>query len=212
MSSLALTLAPPRSRTTARIAFQVACAVVGSFFVAGLAQVSIHLSFTPVPITGQTLGVLLIGGAYGPGLGAATLALYLLWGVVGLPVFAPQTDGSHLTGLHVLTLASVTAGYLWGFVVASGVVGWLSRRGWDRSMRSSIGAMLLGSIVLYAVGLPWLHHALPALTGKPATWQLTFEQGLYPFVVGDTLKLLFAAGLLPAAWRLLGRLRPHEGV
>ena len=112
MSTIALTLAPPRSRAVARISFQIACAVIGSFLVAGLAQISIHLGFTPVPITGQTLGVLLIGGAYGPGLGAVTLGVYLVWGVIGLPVFAPQPDGSHLTGLHVLTLASLTGSAL----------------------------------------------------------------------------------------------------
>ena len=212
MSTIALSLAPPRSRAAARIAFQVACAVVGSFFVAGLAQISIHLGFTPVPITGQTLGVLLIGGAYGPGLGAVTLGVYLVWGIIGLPVFAPQPDGSHLTGLHVLTLASLTGGYLWGFVLASGVVGSLSRRRWDRSIRSSIGAMLLGSVALYGIGIPWLHHALPGVTGGPVTWQFTLEQGLYPFVIGDTMKLMLAAGLLPTAWKLVQRLRPgREG-
>jgi biotin transport system substrate-specific component len=208
MSTIALTLAPPRSRAVARVSFQIACAVIGSFLVAGLAQISIHLGFTPVPITGQTLGVLLIGGAYGPELGAATLVLYLVWGAIGLPVFAPQADGSHLTGLHVLTFASVTGGYLWGFVLASGVVGWLSRRGWDRSINSSIGAMLLGSVALYGLGLPWLHHALPSLTGGPVTWRFTLEQGLYPFVIGDTVKLMLAAGFMPTAWKLVRRLHP----
>lgn len=211
MATLALTLAPPRPRTGARVAFQVGCAVAGSLLIAGLAQIQIHLSFTPVPITGQTLGVLLVGAAYGPGLGAATVGLYLLEGVVGLPVLAAQTDGSHLTGPDVLAFASVTGGYLFGFVLASGLVGSLSRRGWDRSFRSAIGAMLLGEVVLYAVGVPWLHHALPGLTGKPATWAFTLEQGLYPFIVGDTVKLLLAAGLLPGAWHVLRRARP-EGV
>jgi biotin transport system substrate-specific component len=201
VSTLALTLAPARSRTAPRVAFQVACAVVGSFLVAGLAQISIHLGFTPVPITGQTLGVLLIGAAYGPVLGAATLGLYLVWAAVGLPVLAPVA-GVHDTGVHVLTLSFATGGYLWGFVLASGLVGWLSRLGWDRTMRTSISAMFLGSIVVYAVGLPWLHHLLGG------TWQDTLALGLYPFVVGDTLKLLAAAGLLPAAWRVLRRLHP----
>ncbi|MEA2522269.1 MAG: biotin transport system substrate-specific component, partial [Actinomycetota bacterium] len=87
MSTLALTLAPSRSHSSARLVFQVACAAAGSALIAGLAQISIHLGFTPVPITGQTLGVLLVGAAYGPGLGTATVLLYLLEGVVGLPVF-----------------------------------------------------------------------------------------------------------------------------
>ena len=210
MSTIALTIAPPRTRATARLTFQIGCAVVGSFLLAGLAQISVHLPFTPVPITGQTLGVLLIGAAYGPALGAATIALYLMWAIVGLPVFAPGADGAHETGLEVLAFAGTTGGYLWGFVLASALVGWLSRRGWDRSIRSSISAMLLGSIVIYAVGVPWLHRALPALTGEPVTWADTFELGLYPFLIGDTVKLLLAAGLLPLAWRVLRRLRPRD--
>jgi biotin transport system substrate-specific component len=210
VSTLVLTLAPPRSRVAARVVYQVACAVGGSVLVAGLAQISIRLPFTPVPITGQTLGVLLVGAAYGPALGAATLALYLAWGLVGLPVFAPNADGSHETGLQVLRATSATGGYLIGFVAAAGLTGWLSRRGWDRDIRSSIGAMLLGSIAIYAVGVPWLYHALPAtIDGNPVTLDTALSFGLYPFIVGDTLKLLVAAGLLPVAWRVLERLRPE---
>jgi biotin transport system substrate-specific component len=209
VSTIALTLAPPRSRAVARIAFQVGCALAGSALIAGMAQLSFPLPFTPVPITGQTLGVLLVGAAYGPGLGAATLGLYLLWGVLGLPVFAPNATGSHDTGLEVLRATSFTGGYLWGFVIAAAVVGWLARRGWDRSFRSSIGAMLLGSIAIYAAGVPWLYHALPpTIEGTPVTLETALSFGLYPFIIGDTLKLLVAAGLLPLAWRLFDHLRP----
>ena len=212
MSTLVLTLAPPRSRAVARVGFQVACAVGGSVLVAGLAQISFWLPFTPVPITGQTLGVLLVGAAYGPALGAATLGLYVFWGLVGLPVFAPNADGSHDTGLQVLRATSATGGYLIGFVVAAALTGWLSRLGWDRNIRSSIGAMLLGSIAIYAVGVPWLYHALPpAIDGNPVTLDTALSFGLYPFIIGNTFKLLVAAGLLPVAWRLLERLRPEEG-
>jgi biotin transport system substrate-specific component len=207
VSTIALILAPPRSHAAARVTFEIACAVVGSFLVAGLAQVSFSLPFTPVPITGQTLGVLLVGAAYGPGLGAATMLLYLAWAVIGLPVLAPQ-DGVHDTGPAVLRLTAATGGYLWGFVLAAWLTGWLARRGWDRSFRSSIGSMLLGSIVIYAVGVPWLHHALPAIVGGPVTVEDTLQAGLYPFIIGDTLKLLAAAGLLPAAWALIAKLRP----
>ena len=206
MSTIALTLAPPRSRSAARVMFEIACAVVGSFLIAGLAQISFALPFTPVPITGQTLGVLLVGAAYGPGLGAATILLYLVWAVVGLPVLAP-VDGVHDTGLDVLRLTAATGGYLWGFVLAAALTGWLARRGWDRSFRSSIGAMLLGSIVIYAVALPWLHHMLAS-----ATVEETLQAGLYPFIIGDTLKLLAAAGVLPAAWALLKKLRPRNPI
>ncbi len=206
MSTIALTLAPPRSRVAARVTFEIACAVVGSFLIAGLAQVSFALPFTPVPITGQTLGVLLVGAAYGPGLGAATIVLYLVWAVVGLPVLAP-VDGVHATGLDVLRLTAATGGYLWGFVLAAALTGWLARRGWDRTFQSSIGAMLLGSIVIYAVALPWLHHVLTS-----ATIEETLQAGLYPFIIGDTLKLLAAAGVLPAAWTLMKKLRPGNRI
>ena len=206
MSTIALTLAPPRSRVTARVTFEIACAVVGSFLIAGLAQISFSLPFTPVPITGQTLGVLLVGAAYGPGLGAATILLYLVWAVVGLPVLAP-VDGVHATGLDVLRLTAATGGYLWGFVLAAALTGWLARRGWDRTFRSSIGAMLLGSIVIYAVALPWLHHVMGS-----STIEETLQAGLYPFIIGDTLKLLAAAGVLPAAWALMKKLRPRNRI
>lgn len=206
MSTIALTLAPPRSRSAARVIFEIACAVVGSVLIAGLAQISFSLPFTPVPITGQTLGVLLVGAAYGPGLGAATILLYLVWAVVGLPVLAP-VDGVHDTGLDVLRLTAATGGYLWGFVLAAALTGWLARRGWDRSFRSSIGAMLLGSIVIYAVALPWLHHVLAS-----STVEETLQAGLYPFIIGDTLKLLAAAGVLPAAWALMKKLRPRNRI
>jgi biotin transport system substrate-specific component len=204
VSTIATELAPRRSDATARIGFRLACAVAGSLLVAGLAQISFTLPFTPVPITGQTLGVLLVGAAYGPALGAASLGLYLLWAIAGAPVLAPEADGSHRSGLEVLRLASATGGYLWGFVAAAGLTGWLASRGWDRSPRSSISAMLLGSIAIYACGVPWLMFSL----GVPLAEAL--ELGLYPFVIGDLLKLMAAAVLLPAAWSVVRRSRPGE--
>src|SRR5262245_18462854 len=205
MTTLALRFAPTASRGRSRLAFQVGCAVVGAVLLAGLAQFTIYLPFTPVPITGQTLGVLLVGAAYGPGLGATTLLLYLVWAVIGLPVLAPQ-DGVHDTGIAVLRLTAATGGYLWGFVLAAGLTGWLARRGWDRTIRSSIGSMLLGSIAIYLVGVPWLHQALPAIVGAPVTVEDTLQAGLHPFIIRDTLKLLAAAGVLPAAWALMKKL------
>jgi biotin transport system substrate-specific component len=207
LSSLVLTLAPPSTRHTARATYTAVCVFAGSLAVAVLAQVSIRLPFTPVPITGQTLGVLVVGAAFGPGLGALTLGAYLLEGVIGLPVFAPQADGAHLTGPSALSLGSATGGYLWGFLVAAAVVGWLSRRGWDRTLGSAIGAMFVGELVIYTIGLPWLAHALPALVGGPVTASDTLQAGLYPFIVGDAIKLLIAAGLLPLAWHAIRRLR-----
>ncbi len=203
MTTLALAVAPPRERAGARVTYQVVVALVGSLLVAGLAQITIKLPFTPVPITGQTLGVLLVGASLGPGLGAVSLSLYLLEGAIGLPFFA---GGGH--GWSTLSwgaAAGATGGYLLGFVLAASVVGWLSQRGWDRSTRTSISAMLVGEVIIYAVGLPWLHHSLPLIVGHPVKLEFTLEQGLYPFVIGDTLKLLLAAAALPGAWRLLER-------
>ena len=209
MTTLALELGPPRSRATARVAYRAGCAVVGAALISVLAQVSIPLPFTPVPITGQTLGVLLVGAAYGPWLGASTVVLYLVWALVGWPVLAPNADGSHDAGTAVLGAAAFTGGYLWGFIVASGLVGWLSRRGWDRTFGSAIGAMVLGEVVLYAIGLPWLSRSL-SIAGLPSTLEDALAAGLYPYIVGDVLKLLAAAALLPGAWWFLERVRPRE--
>ncbi len=197
MSTIAESLLQDRTRL--RAAWAAVAVVAGSLFIAGLAQVSIPLPFTPVPITGQTLGVLLVGASLGPLLGTASVGLYLLEGAIGLPFFA---EGRH--GISVLGAASATGGYLWGFVVAATVVGWLSRRGWDRSIRSSIGAMFLGEVLIYAVGVPWLVAALDVPLSKG------LELGLYPFVIGDTIKLLIAAGVLPAVWKVIRRYLPDR--
>lgn len=190
------TLALAVSPTSVRQAtwYRLLLAFCGGWLVAGLAQISIPLPFTPVPITGQTLGVLLVGASLGPSLGALSMGLYLAQGALGLPFFA---GGS--SGVSVLGLASATGGYLWGFVAAAVVVGYLSRHGWDRSIRSAIGAMFLGEVVLYLVGIPWLAAAIDVPLGR------ALELGLAPFVIGDTIKVLLAAGLLPAGWRLTGR-------
>ena len=194
MTTLALALPP--ARAAERPLYRVGVVIAGSLLVAVLAQVQFHLPFTPIPVTGQTLGVLLVGAALGPELAVASMLLYVAEGAVGLPFFAGEGHG-----WSILTLSSASGGYLWGFVAMGAVVGALARRGWDRTLRSSISAMLVGEIVLYAIGVPWL--AAAAGIGIERALVL----GLYPFVVGDVLKLLAAAGLLPAAWRLT---RPSE--
>jgi biotin transport system substrate-specific component len=201
VTALAEAIPRPRSRGAA-IAFDAGLVIGGSLLIAGLAQIAIRLPFTPVPITGQTLGVLLVGTAYGWLRGGLTLGLYLAEIAVGLP-FAATGEG----GLAHLTLATPSGGFLWGFLIASVLMGWLANRGWDRSLRSSVTVMLLGSIVIYLVGLPWLHASptFEALLGQAPTLEKTLQAGLYPFVIGDTLKLLIAAGLLPTAWRLIRR-------
>jgi biotin transport system substrate-specific component len=201
LTALAQSIPRPRSRA-AGAAVDVALVVGGSLVIAGLAQVSIRLPFTPVPITGQTLGVLLVGTAYGWALGGLTLALYLGEIAVGLP-FAAEGEA----GVERLALATPSGGYLWGFLAAAVLIGWLAGRGWDRSVRSSLGVMLLGSVAIYLVGIPWLHASptFQSFLGHPPSLNDTLQAGLYPFVIGDLLKLLLAAGLLPAAWTVVRR-------
>ena len=161
--------------------------VVGAAALTGLvAQVSIPL--WPVPITLQTLTVLLAGAALGPLRGGASMLLYLAVGAAGVPWFAEQHSG----------LAIPTLGYIVGFVLATVVVGALARRGADRTVLSTAAIMVLGNLVIYAIGLPWLMAALDLdlATG--------LEFGVWPFLLGDGLKIALAAGLLPAAWRLAG--------
>jgi biotin transport system substrate-specific component len=191
-----------RTRIGSATLTNVAFIVLGSLVVAGLAQLHISLlPFSPVPITGQTLGVLLVGGALGAWRGAAALALYLVEGLIGLPFYADGQNMSQLLDQFGTVTAIPSFGYIIGFVVAAALVGFFAERGWDRVPGSAIGAMLLGEIVIFAIGVTWLANAvnLPAAAAM--------EAGLYPFVVGDVLKLLIAAGLLPAAWKLLGENR-----
>ena len=164
--------------------------VVGAAgFVGALAQISIHLSFTPVPITGQTLGVLLAGTALGSRRAAASMALYALAGIAGVPWFAGHTSG----------WAGASVGYIIGFFLAATLCGLLAERRADRSVLRSLPAMLAGEVVIYAAGLTWL--ALYAHLGAAST----ISEGLRPFMAGDAIKTVIAAGLLPAAWRLVGR-------
>src|SRR5262245_62236173 len=168
--------------------------LAGSGLIAAAAQISVKLPFTPVPITGQTFAVVLVGASLGPLCGMASAMLYLWLGVAGAPIYA-----HHDSGWNVITSAS--GGYIVGFVLAAAASGFLAERGWDREVSSSIGAMLTGNVVIYLVGLPWLAVVLDTDLEK------TLELGLYPFVPGDMFKLYLAAAVLPAAWRLVGHVR-----
>lgn len=199
MTALAPAIARPKTASS-RAAFDVISIVAGSLIVAGLAQISINLHFTPVPITGQTLGVLLVGAGLGAWRGGAALLLYLAEGAAGAPFFA-----AHHHGVSSLAASSASGGYLWGFAAAALVVGFLAERGWDRNLGSSIGAMLIGEVIIYAFGVPWLAAALHVGANK------AYEYGLYPFIIGDAIKLAIVAGLLPAAWALVKKGRGEQG-
>ena len=152
------------------------------------AQVAIPLPFTPVPLSLQTFTVLLSAAALGPMRAASAMLIYLLAGMAGVPWFSGQTSGWGFPSF----------GYVIGFVVAATLVGLLARRGSDRSVPGVIGTMVAGNLVIYAIGVPYLAVAIGV--GLPEAIAL----GVLPFLIGDALKILLAAGLLPAAWRLTG--------
>lgn len=160
----------------------------GVIFVALLAQVRIPLPFTPVPLTGQTFAVLLVGATLGSKRGAASLTLYTVLGALGLPIFAGGAAGmAYLTG--------PTLGYLVGFVVAAFAIGRMAERGLERSLRTSLLPFFIGTLAIYAFGAGWL----AILLGTEKALAL----GVLPFIIGDVIKLVLAALALPAAWKLV---------
>ncbi len=183
----------------------VILALLGSAFVAVSAQIYVPLE--PVPITGQTFAVLVVGMAFGWRLGAATLLLYMAEGAVYIPVFAKLSAGPAV-------IVGPTGGYIVGFVVAAAVVGYLAQRGWDRNVGLTALAMLIGNLAIYLPGVPWLaaFYAGPgmeyiAATGAETAFGAALAAGAAPFLVGDALKLALAACVLPLAWKLVGRPR-----
>ena len=173
-----------------------AALVTGAALLIGVsAQISIPLPFTPVPLTGQTLAVLLTGAALGSSLGLASSALYFALALIGFPVLAPTAEGTHLTGSAVLSMPSL--GYVVGFLAASYGTGRLAELGVTRSAWRTALAMVAGNAVIYLFGVVWLQHALNASWSDAVAW------GLTPFLVGDAVKVAIAAGLLPSAWKLI---------
>ena len=183
-----------RIHTRAR---HLALILIGVAIIALSARVSILIPGNPVPLTGQTFGVLLTAGALGFRRGLAATVLYVALGAIGLPIFADAKHG-------VEWLVAATGGYLVGFVLASAIVGRLAELGWDRNLLGSIGAMVLGSAAIYAVGVPWLAYV--AYDGDLAKGVAT---GMLPFLLWDALKLSLAAAAFPAAWWFVGR-RPGD--
>jgi biotin transport system substrate-specific component len=169
---------------------------MGALLVALLAQVRIPLGFTPVPITGQTFGVVLVGAGLGAGRGVAALALYVGLGALGLPFYAGGEGG----WAHVW---SSTGGYLIGFIPAAGLIGWLAERGLDRSPWKAFLAFQSGSLVVFAFGVAGLMLTLPITLGEAA------RLGWWPFIPGDLIKTALAAGLFPIVWLCVGRYARH---
>jgi len=166
--------------------------VSGVLGLAVLAQIAVPVPGSPIPVTGQTLGVLILGTTYGSTLGFTTFAVYILAGIAGAPVFA---DGRH--GLDRLIGAS--GGYLIGMLVATFVLGQLARFRLDQKFLTALPSMLIGTILTFAFGLFWLHQ----YTGK--SWSWTIDNGLTPFIIGEVLKIAIAGTSLPAIWRVVNR-------
>ena len=167
----------------------------GAALVGALAQLSFPIPGTPVPVTGQTFGVLLAGAALGWRRALPSMALYMLASLVGVPWLA----GHHTGSLHL-----VSFGYVVSYVIAGPLVGWLAGRGNDRSPVATFGLMMVGSAIIYAIGAPWLAVAAH-LSGSQA-----LSEGVTPFLLGDAAKAAVAAGLLPAAWQLLAPQAQHR--
>jgi len=165
--------------------------VAGSVFLALAARISVPLPFTPVPVTGQTLGVLLVGALYGPRRGALTVLAYLAEGVAGAPVFAAGRSG-------LPVLLGPTGGYLVGFVPAAALAGALASV--TRPVWLRLAGIVLATLVIYAAGVPWLAVA----AGMAAADAVT--KGLVPFLIGDALKAALAVGVTPAGAEVLARL------
>ena len=173
------------------VARSVALVLGGAAFVGLTAQVVIPLPFSPIPLSLQTFSVLLVGAVLGSRRGVASMGLYLLAGVAGVPWFAAQQSG----------WAFASFGYIVGFVLAAYLVGRLAERGADRTVLRTAGLMVLGNLAIYAVGVP----GLMLFTGMGLGKALLL--GVVPFLLGDALKIALAAGLLPATWKLVGSRR-----
>lgn len=168
--------------------------VAGALFVILCAR--IYIPVLPVPFTGQTFGVLLVGGALGFRRGLAALLLYLAIGAIGVPVYSEGRAG-------IAVIQGATGGYLVGFVIAAAVVGRLAELGWDRRIGGALAMMAIGTAIIYAIGVPWLKVALGL------SWPDAVAGGMTKFLIWDAAKLAVAAGIFPVAWWAIGR-RPED--
>jgi biotin transport system substrate-specific component len=178
------------ARRAPGIAYELALIAAGSALIALSAWVSVRLPFSPVPITGQTFAVLLVGALYGARRGVATVVAYLAEGALGLPVFAGGAAGA-------AWMLGPTGGYLLGFVLAAGIVGWLAERGWDRRPALTALAMTFGTLAIFLPGLLWL--------GRFVGFDAVLATGFVPYLPGAVVKIALATVLLPVGWRVLRR-------
>jgi biotin transport system substrate-specific component len=178
-------------------AIRIASVILLTALTAAAAQVSLPLPFTPVPFTLQPMVVLLGGAALGSRLGMSAQVLYLLAGIAGLPVFA----ASPALPQGALRLLGPTGGFLWSYPVAAFVAGLLAERGFDRRSVSSVMAMAAGLAIIFACGVTWL-----ALFARPVAvgFDAALRTGFYPFIPADIFKVLLAAAIMPALWKLIG--------
>ena len=219
----------PAPQVDARIkwaAREIALILGFAWFVALGAQIAVNTPWTPVPFTGQTFAVLFTGGALGAWRGGASLSVYLIMGIIGIPVFAPIGIDADTWYVHFILSSDFTwdgsrffiwephsiwnmssFGYILGFIVTAILVGWLSERQWDRKPWVHLG-MLMGNIALYVPGLLWLSFWIVReelqIEGM-GLWPQTLEWGLYPFIVGDLMKLMLASLALPLGWAVVNR-------
>ncbi len=176
------------------ITFDAIIVICGSLLIGLSSQIKIYLLISPVPITGQTFAVLMIGALLGSRKSALAIIAFLVEGAAGLPVFAG--------GYGLATFIGPTGGYLVGFIGAAFVVGKLAEKEWDRKILTTIAAMVAGEVVLYAFGVCWL----AIMTNIRSALVI----GLFPFIVGDILKVALAAAVLPAGWKLLNCLKTKD--
>lgn len=192
LADIALPQAHSRTQLWLRNA---ALITAGVSLTALLARVEVPLK--PVPVTGQTLAVLLVGATLGMRRGAATMTAYMLAGLAGMPVFAGGSAG-------LAAVLTPSFGYIIGFIPAAALIGWLSERQWDRRPLLALAGFALATLIPFLVGIPYMGVVLRS-TGVPVTFPLLMELGFTPFLLGGAIKCAIAAAILPLAWRLLGR-------
>lgn len=194
-------LVPKPTQAGRAIAVDIALVLAGTALVALLAKVSFFIG--PVPITGQTLGVIVAGAALGAKRGAAALVTYLLAGLAGLPIFAGATAG-------LASVVTPSFGFIIGFIPAAFAAGWIAERAWDRRPILAFAGFAAASVVPFLVGVPYMAWVLSSILGQQITFAGVLDAGVWPFILPGLIKAAAAALAIPAAWRLV-RLADRSG-